>query len=87
MINLSDDFLQLLEQITYFDHVNGTDVVLQLTEVIGHARAEDLSPAEITELVKLRIGTLTLKGVIAKGEQQDLLKQLITVLPIAMMNA
>lgn len=86
-INLSDDFRQLLEQITYIDQERGTDVILELTEVIGHARAEGLSPAEITDLVSLRVRTMTLKGVITPGEQQDLIKELIKVLPIAMMNA
>jgi hypothetical protein len=86
-MNLSDEFLQLLEQITYIDQERGTNIMLELTEVIGHARAEDLSPTEITDLVALRVRTLTLKGVITPGEQQDLVQKLIKVLPIAMMNA
>jgi hypothetical protein len=83
-LRFNEEFRSLLEQLSYIDHEKGTHVVLELTEVIAHARAEDLTINEIVHLVQSRADTLTFKKLIVPGEQEDLVKQLIRDLRTAL---
>lgn len=83
-MNTSEEFKALIEQLAYLDHEHGTDVAGEITEVIGHARAEGLSAAEIVELAEDRVKLLRLQSVLADDEMIRVVEAIIQHLPDAL---
>jgi hypothetical protein len=80
-MSLRDQLHQLIEQLTYIDHELDTDVAGEITEVISHAKAEDLSNNEIIELVESRVQLLKQQNVLDDAEQIRLVDEIIERLP------
>lgn len=83
-MNAREQFLQLIEQLTYLDHEYDKDVASELTEVIGHAKLEGLSANEIVELVEDRIALLKRSHVLEHDDQIEVVNELLEHLPDAL---
>jgi hypothetical protein len=78
---VQENFEDLIQSLAYLDHEHGTDIALELTDLIIEARAEGLSEGEVTDLLNERLDTMLQNSVLEDRAHIETVEQVIRALP------
>ncbi len=78
---VQENFEDLIQSLAYLDHEHGTDIALELTDLIIEARAEGLSEGEVTDLLNERLDTMLQNSVLEHRAHIETVEQVIRALP------
>lgn len=78
---VQENFEDLIQSLAYLDHEHGTDIALELTDLIIESRAEGLSKGEVTDLLNERLDTMLQNSVLEDRAHIETVEQVIRALP------